>query len=113
MSDVTCCTCGVTISLTNGHERVLRRDGTTFCCPNGHPQYFTDSDATKIKKLRKRIEELKKDNKEAWQLYRERGAEIDSLERSIRGHKGSYGRLWKRFDDLRELLNGEGDDEGE
>jgi hypothetical protein len=45
----TCCECGVTFAFTAGYYNDRREDGKSFCCPNGHKQYYTNSEAQKLK----------------------------------------------------------------
>lgn len=46
-----CCNCGVTFALTKEHYNELQKMGIakTFYCPNGHPQHYTKSEATRVR----------------------------------------------------------------
>jgi len=56
----TCCSCGVTFAFSQGFYELRHGDGKPFYCPNGHSQYYTESDANRLKNaiaLAKREEE--------------------------------------------------------
>jgi hypothetical protein len=43
-----CCACGVRFAFPSSLEENLRKDGKHFYCPNGHGQYFGESEAKKL-----------------------------------------------------------------
>jgi len=46
----TCCNCGIAFGMPDSFMRQKRRDTTSFYCPNGHGQHYTESEADKLRK---------------------------------------------------------------
>ena len=94
---ITCCVCGQSFAVDVGFYDVLRRDGTTFYCPVGHPQAFDDSTAEQLRRTRATLEQTRDD------LARQRkrtAAEIarrEEVERSRAALKGNVTKLRKRL----------------
>ena len=61
MVEMTCCNCGTQYSVEQTIYDLRKSDGATFYCPNGHGQHYTESDTSRIKKLKKELEETKKE----------------------------------------------------
>lgn len=84
-----CINCGVDFAMTDDLMGQRRRDGMDFYCPNGHPQRYTETDATRLKKAQEALE-------------RARAAEVhlrdqrDAAERSASAYKGQVTRIKKR-----------------
>lgn len=54
-----CCNCGVLFGIPNTMQDLLReKPGTTFYCPNGHPQHYTGK--TEAQKQRERADSLER-----------------------------------------------------
>ena len=45
-----CCNCGVVFGFEKTHRQRMLDTGEYFYCPNGHPQHFTESTISKLKK---------------------------------------------------------------
>lgn len=54
---ITCVECGVSFAITQVHDAFLRKTGLTHYCPNGHSMFYNT--------LKKKAEELKRDDKKA------------------------------------------------
>jgi hypothetical protein len=66
---VECFKCGVMFAVTNELNGYWLRDKTTFYCPNGHSQSYSESTAEKLKKqLDERQSEIAQKNSEIWDL---------------------------------------------
>lgn len=46
----TCCNCGVAFGMPVEMQKRLKREGGNFYCPNGHPQHYTETDESKLRK---------------------------------------------------------------
>lgn len=73
---ITCCSCGVPFMITAGHRKQLLEEGTSFYCPNGHRQHYTETCKSKIDKQKRELE-----TKE-W--------EIKNLQNRIRNMRETY-----------------------
>lgn len=93
LSPIDCSVCGITYGLDEDYIDRRRRDGKSFHCPNGHSQCFTETEAMRLAKKLKKVEE-----DVDW--YRTRnGAVEDQLqatERSRRALKGVVTRQRNR-----------------
>ena len=85
----TCVSCGVDFAMTDDLIRARRRDGKTFWCPNGHPQSYTETDATRLKKAQQELERAR-----ATQTHLR--DQRDAAERSASAYKGQVTRIKKR-----------------
>ena len=85
----TCFKCGVLFGMEEGYQNQKRRDGTSFHCPNGHGQIYTDSDKKKIKRAEVRIRDLQ----QCCDDYME---EASHHERRFWGLKGHVAKLKKQ-----------------
>lgn len=52
-----CCHCGVFFGIEAGHYKCLVRDKTSFFCPNGHKQSFTENEADRLRRERDRLQQ--------------------------------------------------------
>jgi len=57
-----CIKCGVLFLIPNELERNLLQTGQTWCCPNGHPQNYAESEADKYKRLYEDSESYRKNS---------------------------------------------------
>lgn len=48
LKEISCCSCGVSIWVTDSYDRTLRDNKRDFFCVNGHRQSFTQSDADRL-----------------------------------------------------------------
>jgi hypothetical protein len=53
--EIQCCVCAVYFGIERGQYDTLKGHGTSFHCPNGHKQSFTDSELTKARRERDRL----------------------------------------------------------
>lgn len=94
---ITCCSCGQSFAVDQGFYSILKRDGTTFYCPVGHGQSFTDTTAARLKKAEEELtaERQRREwsEKRAARLREER----DAVERSRNAMKGQVTKLRKRL----------------
>ena len=51
-----CCSCGVAFAMPFSLQQQRLVDGNDFFCPNGHSQYYTETEAKKLKRKLKEIE---------------------------------------------------------
>lgn len=94
MENVSCCSCGISFSLSKELYDYRRKDGQTFYCPNGHAQHFSNSARTHVPK-----EELEKVKRERDNLLRQ----VEMLEAQLAEkegkNKGWKLPLWKGKDE--------------
>lgn len=58
---IVCYNCKVPFMVTSTHRKRLVDEKTTFYCPNGHPQHYTENDCDiEKRKLKQQIESEKK-----------------------------------------------------
>jgi DNA gyrase/topoisomerase IV subunit B len=92
-----CVTCSVPIHLDDETYQRRQSDGQTFYCPNGHKQYFGDSEVSKLQKEVKRLAA----NCDFWE---KRSSELHDenylLHRRINGYKGQLARMRNRIKEL-------------
>ncbi len=60
-TEVTCAQCATHFQIDTDLEVLRRADGSTFYCPNGHGQHYTQSATSKIEKLQEELDEAKAD----------------------------------------------------
>ena len=67
MKELNCCNCGTKFAMEDSIYAARREDGETFTCPNGHEQYFSESENKKlrdeIKRLELRVERYQNDSR--------------------------------------------------
>lgn len=94
---ITCCSCGQSFAVDQGFYAILKRDGSSFYCPVGHPQSFTDTTAARLQKAEDDLvaERQRREwsEKRAARLREER----DAAERSRNAIKGQVTKLRKRL----------------
>lgn len=97
MANETCCNCGIVFSMTAGRMAELRHNGKDFYCPNGHAQYYTDSDSKKIKKLKKQLADMTS-NRDYWRRrHRDANASLDHERRRYNGLLGYVAKLKRKL----------------
>jgi len=92
----TCCNCGVSFCMTEDLKKQRLGDGQSFYCPNGHSQHYTNSNATKIKRLR---EELERERQKIAMLR-------STNETTERRRRAAQGVATKRKKKLERVANG-------
>lgn len=88
----TCCNCGITFGITKGFKDKRLSDGKSFYCPNGHSQYYTKSDAQRIKDLQKQIA-AERENATWW------ANQAKSKARSLSATRGQVTKIKNRIAD--------------
>jgi len=90
---ITCCECGLPFCITQEYKNRIIRDGKTFHCPNGHPQWFGEGKVAKLEKeLAKRTSELDQKQAEINSLRFQKS----TLEKSVSDQKGITTKLRNR-----------------
>lgn len=84
-----CINCGVPFAMPSNVDDQFRRNGNSFYCPNGHSQFYTD---TEIKKMR-RLEEQAERARLRESAVRD---QLAAAERSARAYKGVATRTKNR-----------------
>lgn len=99
----TCCNCGILFAMTADLQRKLRdeKPGTTFYCPVGHGQHYTNqSEAQKLKEQldaqRRRAERAEQAVAREADWRREAEERAEHERRRANGHKGYAAKLAKR-----------------
>lgn len=91
---VTCCQCGCLFAMTGEYIATRRRDKSGFHCPNGHIQYYTETEADRLRKqlaqTTQRLDEIQT------HLTRERESH-HATERSLSAAKGRVTKLKNRI----------------
>ena len=91
---IACSKCGILFAVDAQVRAVWKRDGTTFTCPNGHGQSYTETEAQKLKKqLEIKDKELQFARKNA---ASERAAR-EQTQRQLAVRKGINTRLRNRI----------------
>lgn len=88
-----CASCGVIYAIPGDLEKRARDEGTSWYCPNGHPQAFAESRADKLKAKLEAAEERARWAEESETQQRRRAT---SAENSLRTTRGVVTKLRKR-----------------
>lgn len=91
---VTCAECMVMFWIASGHMDKLRDSHETFYCPSGHAQSYPQK--TDAEKAIEELSKQKKENERMLSRITEKNNTIESLRRSIIGHKGAMASYKKR-----------------
>lgn len=84
-----CCSCGVIFAMPAALNRKLRENGEFFYCPSGHKQHYTETEASRERKLREQAERRLEAEK-GWSARLE-----ETLEREKKSHASTKGQLTK------------------
>lgn len=68
---VTCCNCATEFAMSEQLHNKRNNDGEAFYCPNGHRQYFSESEVIKLQKQLQSALSSKKFFEERSEHYRE------------------------------------------
>lgn len=86
--EITCCNkeCHVTFGLSQGHYNKCKADSTRlFYCPNGHSQYFSDSETDKLRRENERLRQNAAYLEERAQNINRRNDELKRSNAAVRG----------------------------
>lgn len=89
-----CCNCGIVFAVDRAVQARWREKGTSFYCPNGHRQHYTETD---IQRLQKQLEQEKRNAE--WHRINaasERAAR-EKTQRRLIATKGAQTRLRNRI----------------
>lgn len=89
ITEIVCCSCFTHFGMDSNMNQQRLNDGKAFYCPNGHKQWYSESEVDKLKKANQR---LKSDN--AWYSGRAGRLEKD-LEDTKRSRAAIKGQLTK------------------
>ncbi len=89
-----CHECGILYATPEGFRNSRKRDQGTFYCPNGHPAYYTESEADKVRKELAR-EQHRREQAEAEATRQREYAE--SVERRLSAARGAHTKTKKRI----------------
>jgi len=81
----TCCECGITFGMTQGYYDLRQRDGESFHCPNGHRQFYTNSEKKKMADIKKELQRTQ-ENMQFWH---------DQAEEKARSLSATRGQITK------------------
>lgn len=90
----TCCSCGIAFAVDAQVRAKWRTDGSSFYCPNGHRQHYTETD---IQRLKKQLERAERDKQWAQDNAKAERAARESTERRLIGQKAAKTRLRNRI----------------
>ena len=82
---VTCCSCGIPFGMPDYHKKRLLATGDEFWCPNGHRQYFSESD---VQRLERQLKESKRQVELFKGCYEIEQADHDYTRRRLSATKG-------------------------
>ena len=90
---VTCYKCGVPFSMPGHLSEQKRQQGESFWCPNGHKQWWGESEVDKLKRKLKN----EKQSREYWvkRVHSEQ-EEHQTTKNSLRSHKAAKTRIINR-----------------
>lgn len=93
MSGIVCCSCGIEFTVPANWKAKRQEDGSTFWCPNGHSQAYTESTTDILRRERDRLAQqiAYKDDEIARQKSR-----ADHLGRSRAAVRGQVTKLRNR-----------------
>jgi hypothetical protein len=83
----TCAECGIVYAIAKNRDRILRENGETFFCPNGHAQVVCETIVQKLERDLARERAAHDQSKARIRQERERAEQIQRSERAIRGAK--------------------------
>jgi hypothetical protein len=94
-----CCNCGIIFAMTEDfHQEKLKHRNNdnrrSFYCPNGHAQWYLGE--TEEQKLKRELEQAKKDRDWYDRNYAAARKEADHQRRRANGYKGHATRITKR-----------------
>lgn len=89
LTEVVCCSCFTHFAMDISLNSLRLHDGNPFYCPNGHKQWYSESEVDKLKKANQR---LKSDN--AWYSNRAKRLQ-ENLEETKRSRAAIKGQLTK------------------
>lgn len=85
----TCCTCGTEWAMLQDVRNLRREDGKGFYCPNGHAQFFTETEVIRLKK------ELERKESELTRTRNLRDSYRDQKDRAERQASAARGQVTK------------------
>ena len=88
-----CCSCRIAFAVPNSVRSDWREKGTTFWCPNGHQQHYSESD---VQKLRKALEIEQRNAKFARENAAAERQAREQTERRLSARKAANTRLRNR-----------------
>lgn len=86
---VSCYLCGVDFAMSDDLHSRRRSDGRSFWCTNGHEQHFTETDAQRLAKVQRQLQDART-------LQTHLRDQRDAAERSASAYKGQVTRIKKR-----------------
>jgi hypothetical protein len=92
----TCCVCGAIFGMTKEHKATLKASGNPFYCPNGHSQYYTQSEAARVKELEKRLKQEEQEREYWRKSYKAEEQEHEGTKRRLSATKGALTKTKKR-----------------
>lgn len=88
-----CCTCGVAFGMPDSLDSEFRRNGRYFYCPNGHQQYYSDSEE---KRLKRQLEAAEAKATRIQAAKERAEAEARHMAAVAAGHKGAHTKTKRR-----------------
>ena len=86
LKPIKCCDCGVLFAMPDYLLKQRRADSATFWCPNGHPQAFTETEATRQRRRAEELECQLEGTRAAMGSWRDQAEASERSLRAVRGH---------------------------
>lgn len=87
-----CCECGINFGLPELLKDQLLENGSSFYCPNGHKQFYTQKTSLE-KKLRSKENQLKVEREYSSRLYEEK----EEFKKKVAAQKGQKTKILNRI----------------
>lgn len=98
---LTCASCGTPFAMEKHLNNQVRKNGNTFYCPNGHQNWYGESEADKLRKQlaqeAKKRERLETEAKRYERWYREEQAIKEKAQKRLAATQGVVTRMKNRL----------------
>lgn len=93
----TCCNCGTPFAIHAPLRQAFLDNGSTFYCPNGHPQHYTKPTKKRLAEAQKELARLREANEWYSDEYTRHTKELKTTKNKLRGQKAAHTRLKNRI----------------
>ena len=91
--ELDCCVCGLLFGVPPNFARDRREDGASWWCPNGHNQYFTETESARLRRQLEAAQRQAQDARRSEEFWRERNA---ASQRSVSAYRGQLTKVRRR-----------------
>ena len=76
-----CCNCGILFAMPDYMMKRLQDNGGSFYCPNGHSQHYTETDKTRLNRMRKTLDDQMRETNKAMERAKKAEKEVSRLKK--------------------------------